>query len=355
VLERRLEFGKQATCEIAGSATNALVAVPLAFTGFGVWSLVAGQLASQLVRAVSLVRLSGWRPRLRFSATLGREFFGYGKFLWVFAILSVVGDSLDRMIVGRWLGAATLGAYSLAYGLARFVPTFVTRIVGRVSFPAFARLQTDRATLRAAFLKALSHISVATVPLAFGMLAVSEELILVLYGEPWREAVPVVEVLAFYGMALSVSSVAGPVFRAIGHPQLLLQTSLLHHSLLVALLLVLGRYGAVGIAQAVVVPMLVSSAISFWLVGAHLELRPRALLEPLLRCAVPSVAMYLVLRGAKAWLDTSFELAPPATLGILVALGMLVYLGASVLVNRSVLIEFSTTVRQVLFARGDLV
>ncbi len=351
ILQKRLEFDKTALAEIVASALNAVVAISLAAAGYGVWSLVAGQLSARLARTCLVFVLSGFRPRLLFDQSIARQLFNYGRYLWAFAALSAVGGSLDRLILGRGLGAATLGVYSMAYNLSNLAATHISRLVNQITFPSFARVQHDHADLRRGLHKTIRHVTILSVPIAFGMFAVAHDLILTVYGEKWRAAIPIVEVLAFFGLSLSVSSITGPIFKAIGKPQILLYSSLLHHTLLGVLLFALVGHGAVAIAYAVLIPMLVSAALAYGLTAYYIAFPLRDLLGPLARTGAPAFAMYLAVKAFDARFDAAFDPPIPISLLASVAVGGSVYLMLSALVNRKDLLELFSTLRRSLFAK----
>ncbi len=351
ILQKRLAFDKIARAEIAAAGANALVAIGLAAAGFGVWSLVAGQLAARLVRTGLVFALSRYRPRLQFDRAIARALFDYGRYLWAFTALSAIGGTLDRLILGRGLGAASLGFYNMAHNLSNLPATHISRLVNQITFPSFARMQHDHEQLRSALHKTLRHVALLAVPLAFGMLAVAHDLILTVYGEQWRPAIPIVEVLAFFGLSLSVSSITGPILKAIGKPQILLYSSLLHHTLLAVLLLALVRHGVVAIAYAVLVPMLASAALSYGLIVHYIAFPLRDLLGPLARTGGPAFAMYLIVKAFDARFDAAVEPAAPVSLLASVAVGGAVYLALSALVNRADLRELLSTLRRAFFSR----
>lgn len=344
ILRRRLDFKTLATGEIAGSIAAASVSVGLAVTGHGVWSLIFGQLSGRIVIALSLYGLSGWRPAFRFSRELAGELFRFGKHLWAFSILSAFGGMLDRLIVGRSLGAGSLGVYHMGSNLANLPAQQISFLANRVTFPAFARMQDDPGRMRAALRKALAHVSIVTLPVALGTVAVAPQLIGTAYGVGWEAAIPVVQVLAFYGMTLSISSVTGPIFQATGKPQVLLYTGILHHTLLITLLLLLSRFGVMGIVSAVVIPVQVSALVAFVLVLRYLDAGVWDLFGPCVRSAVAAAVMYGATRLARAPLEAA-GLALPVQLAILVGLGAGVYLGASYLINRAEIRDFFVTLR----------
>ncbi len=354
VLQKDLEFGRLATAEIFASAALAIVAIGGALAGWGVWSLVAGHLASKACHTVALYRLSRWRPRWEFDGRVARELFTYGKYLWAFGLLSAIGGSLDRMIMGRVIGASTLGVYSLALNLALLPTRQITTLVNRISFPALSAIQRDPERLRRASRRALSHVSFLSVPLGLGMSAVSPELVATVYGDRWEAAGPVLQVLAFYGMLLSISAVHGPVFRAIGKPDVMLYTSVVHQSLLIALLFVLAPYGVIGICFAVLLPLLVSSTISFVLVIRYLQFRPLDLLAPLLRSGTCAGLMYAgveALQRQREWLDPHHV---AIQLLLAAGLGVGIYAATTLLLNRETLTDLLGTARSVAGSSGDL-
>lgn len=351
VLRRQLDFRALGIGSIVASSVYSVVAVSLALAGHGLWSLVYGQLSSQCVRVLWLYTVSGWRPRLAFSSSIARQLFGFGKYLWAFGILSAVGGALDRMLVGRALGSATLGVYHMGSNLANLPSSQISQLVNRVTFPAYARMQGNPAQMLGAFRKALSHVAIVALPVAFGILAVAAELIGTVYGDKWSAAVPVVQILVFYGMTLSISSVSGPVFTATGRTHVLLYTSIVHHGVLFALLLLLSPYGVVGIAWAVVVPVVVSTVIAFVLAVRYLHTSFKVVLEPVLRSALAGLIMYGVVYAAR-YLLQSFDLWVPLQLGLLSGLGAVVYVVASLVVNRVEFGEFHTTVKQMLRPGG---
>jgi O-antigen/teichoic acid export membrane protein len=345
VLRRRLDFRRLGYAEIGGSVAMAAVAICLAVLDFKAWSLVWGQVAGRVAEALALFWLSRWRPRFEFSPKLARALFDFGRYLWAFSILSAVGRVLDRAIVGRSLGAASLGSYHLGSNLANLPAQQVSSIVNRITFPAFARMQGDPERMGAALRKALSHVSILTLPLTAGLIVAGPQLVGTVYGPGWEAAVPVLQALALFGMTLSISSVTGPIFQAMGRPQVLLYTSVLHHVIYVGLLLWWGRYGIEGILAAVVVPVQVSAVVAFVLILRYLNVSFLWIFGPCLRAATAAVGMFAVLWAARPILESA-QLPLPIQLIALTLVGVAIYLGLSFLVNGVASREFLDTLRE---------
>ena len=134
---------------------------------------------------------------------------------------------------------------------------------GRGNAQVAQALNDSPVVFRSSFQKALSHVCALSFPISLGLFAVAPDLVRSIYSPEFESAIPVVEVLAFYGLLLSAGAVCGPLLKAVGRPQVLLYTSVVHHAILFPALFLLARWGVVGIALAVLLPLCVSTAIGF--------------------------------------------------------------------------------------------
>jgi O-antigen/teichoic acid export membrane protein len=190
LLTRELRF-RQYVAYDAGSyiVGYAAVAVLLAWLGFGVWALVAAQLAQVTLRAI--VMYLGARHPLRpsFDVAAAKDLlsFGFGHSMaQVGQLLSQQGDNL---VVGRWLGAAALGVYGRAYNLVVMPATAFGRIVNRVLFPVMAQVQDERDRLANAYERALAIVALLSLPLSGFLWVVAPELIPIVLGPAWGAVV----------------------------------------------------------------------------------------------------------------------------------------------------------------------
>lgn len=345
LLQRRLEYGRDTRATLSGAFTLAIVSVLCAALGLGVWSLVIGQHASKLVTIGVLVRYSGWRPRLAIDREIAGHLFSFGKYMWGFSILRAAGGVLDRLLLGRTLGAGAVAVYAIAFNLCNMPATQVGYAVSRVAFPALSRLQGDLAKLRRTVATAISHVAIVVAPLGVGLLAVAADFVVVVYGERWAEAVPVVQIMAFYGMALAIASPAGPALQAIGRPGVIMAATLVRQVLLVILLVQLASMGLVGVAYAVLIPLLASACFGVfclvWIIGCPAS----DVLGAILRPAAAVTGMWVSVRAANLALA---DLARIPRLAVAVALGAVVYVGLSFLLNRRRSLDLLATLRKTL-------
>jgi lipopolysaccharide exporter len=192
-----------------------VVGVGLALLGAGVWSLVAGALASNVSQAAwqyALLR-HPVRPVLRKEPY--REICGYGLRLSGAHVMDYVGSNLDTLVVGRFASTAVLGQYSRGYLLV-FQPLgyYLSQGLTSVLFSSLSRIQRDTARLRKAFLSVLELGAVVLFPVCAGMAVAAPQLVLVVLGPQWNLVAGLVPWFALAGGCAVVSRFSQSVAEA---------------------------------------------------------------------------------------------------------------------------------------------
>ena len=142
--------------------------------------------------------------------------------------------------------------YNIADRLMRLPLTNVTAVTGAVMFPALPTLQDEVDSVKKVYLRANRLIALLTFPMMLGLVVVAEPVILVFYGEKWRNAVSILQLLSLAGMAQSIYNTAGWIFLSRGRPDILFRLGVLSMLVRVAGVLIGMHWGLVGIAWAYV-------------------------------------------------------------------------------------------------------
>ncbi len=219
LLTKELDFRKKVLPELTASLIGNLAALLLAWVGWRVWALVAGELISALLVTLLVYAISPWRPRLQFVRSIFHELFGYGKHIAVSQVLIFGITNIDDMFVGRMLGQAALGQYGLAYKISNTPATNITRVVNRVTFPAYSILQADQERLRSAFFRQVRFVGALAMPIGVATVIFAHDFVYAVLNESWAPAIVPMQILAVYGVIRSVAANMGVIFQAGGKPQ----------------------------------------------------------------------------------------------------------------------------------------
>ncbi|WP_098960619.1 lipopolysaccharide biosynthesis protein [Pseudonocardia sp. N23] len=251
LLQRRFDFRQRLIVQPVVAVSYAVTSVVLALRGMGVWSLVVATYVSHVCWVVSTWVIARWRPgKGTPSRALWRE-------LARFSAPMIIGTGLDRAqdmfqsaIVGRFLDTAALGNYRYGRRLAALPGTAIIEVGSYVLFPAFSRIAGDPVRFRTAFLRALTLLWVASIPLAGLLLAVGVPLAVLLLGEPWRGAGVIFAATAFVGPGTALSAVGMESIKGSGKTHLINRVTAVGIGSGVVLFLALANFGLVGIGIA---------------------------------------------------------------------------------------------------------
>ena len=326
---KELTFGPYYLLHTSGVVADLCVSVPLALWLGNAWALVGGWLALTAVRVALSYLLHPYRPTLRLDRGQAGELLGYGR--WIFGS-SAIGWLLTGGVhaaVGRLLGVQALGLYQMAWRLASLPTTEVTSVISGVTMAAYAKLQDSLERIRLAYLRVLKAVPLAATPIAVGIGLYGEDLVRVFLGGRWAAIVPIVQVLALFGLVRSIGATAEPLFQGLGRPRSQTFVGFVELGLLVGLLGPLTLWlGPVGTAVAATVGAVCGAVASLWIVSRLLRIRAGELVPilgwPLLAC-LPLAAIRIRFLGS---LDTLIGLA-----GAILISGIL-YLTALVLLDR---------------------
>jgi len=264
LMEKELEFRKRAMPEFAMGLSYAAVSILLALHHMGVWSLVAGHIASAAAFVAVAWAVSGWRPALSFHVESARRILGYGRPLIAASILLFAFFYIDNAAIGRWLGVTALGYYALAFNVCNIPATNITHVVNRVMYPTYSKLNDDIPAVKEAYLRTIKSIAMLSFPIGLWICLFSEDFVGAFFGHRWLPAAPLFRVLAFYGIARSIGSTAGSVFMATGQPKWLFRLGALQLALVLPFVYpVVAHYGAYGIAVLFTAAYIINN--SLWL------------------------------------------------------------------------------------------
>jgi PST family polysaccharide transporter len=308
------------------------VSISLALLGFGVWSLVFGQLFQTALQAIQNITTARQKLRFGWSAQARRDLLAYGIGHTLARIGNYIANQADNVIVGRVMGPAALGFYSRAYQFISMPANLFGTVTNIVLFPAMSAVQDDRKKLEKAYRQSLAIIAMATLPVSGLLFVAAPEAVGVLLGDKWTAVIHPFQVLVLslvfrtsYKMSDSLARASAAVLNRAWR-QWFYAASVIAGALIGA------RYGltevAVGVSIAIILNFLMMLQLSIVLSGVsartlffiHVRHLVVAVITTLVAYAVISVAramhlpeiVRLVVAGSAAgatWLLLAF-LAP---------------------------------------------
>lgn len=246
-LAKAMDFRRLAIVGWSGKLAVGGVGIALAFAGFGAWSLAINAVASSAVTTIVLWSFSDWRPSFSFDRSALRELLGFSSHYFGFQAMNYWLRNADNLLVGKYLGTLALGLYARAYYLL-LIPVHLGGTLGRVMFPALSSIKNEPARMGRVYLRVCQMTAFATAPLMFGMFAVAEPFVLVLFGPNWAPMVDVLRILSLVGFLQSIGTLVGNLYLPTGRSDLMFRVGAITGVLGVAAMALGLRHGVTGVA-----------------------------------------------------------------------------------------------------------
>lgn len=250
LLQRRMAFGALATIEIGALLTATAVSIGMAMNGFEYWSIVSMSIALPLATTIGLWLSTGWIPgRPQIAAGLSSMLqFGGGTTLTGF--LYYITINIDKLLLGRFWGTEATGLYSRSFYLINFPTENLNTTIGEIAFAALSRTRDDPERFRRYFLKAYSLVVTLTLPLTIVSMAFADDLIVVVLGPKWVNAVEIFRILAPTILVFAISSPLSWLLTALGLVKRSVYIGLFTAPLMITGVLIGLPYGPRGVAIA---------------------------------------------------------------------------------------------------------
>lgn len=336
LLMRQMDFRRQALVNLVATLVSAGVALGCALGGLGVWTLVWAPIALFWTRALGLQLVTrAWHwPSFRFAGA--GAMFSFGLALLASTFGWTVINQADTLIAARKLTPHDLGLYAEALFLTTLIATKFVPPLNEVAYPAYARMQEDRALLAASFLKAVRLIMLVTCPLYLGLSVAAPDFVAVVLGAKWQAMAPLMTILAFAMPAQTLHILFAPAVNALGHVRVTMRSSLLGALVMPPAYLVGLHWGATGLAYAWLLAFPVLPLFTFLQARGKLGITARqlaaAIAPGLLASAAMALAVLALARGLVA-------IAPWQRLGLEIAFGAGCYAALLLVFSRATLRE----------------
>ncbi|WP_242928754.1 lipopolysaccharide biosynthesis protein [Pontibacter vulgaris] len=295
LLRREMRFKNMAVVEISAYVIGYIgIGITSAYMGMGVWSLVYASLSSAFIVAILSYATVRHNIAFLFSWVHYKPLLAFGGRVSFISFLEFLGGNLDTILIGRLMGASALGLYNRAYMLVNLPIHSITVSISRVLFPAFSRLQSETARLRKAYVTVISLAAYFIIPACVGAAVASEQIVLVVLGDKWTAAIPLLQILALAIPLLLLNHFAGIICEATNTLNIKAVLQIGSVTAMVILLYLLKGFGVTGFATAFLLSVFFRTIAYAFVTRKVLGLR----LKAVLKAYAPATGTAIITGGA---------------------------------------------------------
>jgi O-antigen/teichoic acid export membrane protein len=340
LLAKTLKFRARARAEVLASSCAGVVALWLAWNNYGVWSLVGHAVVLAALRAALLWLYTGWRPRGRFRISSFHDLFSFGGYMLMSNLLDTLSIRLQSLLIGKLFDSHALGYYTVAQNTQQAPASFFAAILNRVGLPVFSSLAANPKQLLEALRTSLRVAMFLFLPGMVGIAVFAQPLVVLVYGQRWAEAAPILSILALSAAFWPLHVLNLAAITALGRSDLFFRLTVVKKVVLIALVILFSSGGAIGVAWAVLVSSVIAVVVNtrytekllgYGLIAQVVEQRGTLLLS--------------LLAALAGWLAVRSVATEGLAVVVAVTVAALVYLAGAALGMRPVLRELFSLVR----------
>ena len=282
ILKKELKYDQLTKVNLTASISSGIIGVSLAFSGFGVWSLLGQLISREIIINLVIWSKTSWIPKIAFSLKALKQLWAYGMNMFLAEFLDTLYEKADYLIMGRLFPAATLGFFHQAKQLNLFVTEYSAGSLMSVLFPVMSKIQNDLAKFRRVVIKSTGIISFITFLILGGLYLVSDDLIVLLLGEKWVPSIFYFKILLLSGFAYPISALMVNVLSSRGKSKDFLRLEIYKKIIQTGNLVILYFFGIEVFLYSLIVSSLLGTALNIHFATREIDIPFFDIVKPLL-------------------------------------------------------------------------
>lgn len=215
LISRDLDFKRLSVITVFGQGISTLIAILMAYSGYGVWSLIIRTVLQELILLIFYYCNKGF-VSIGFGKDSFRQLFAFGVFVAISSIIGNLYNSVLSFIIGKRYSVRELGYYNQAYGLQQ-VPVFsMSCVVNQVFFPFFSTMQDDIASIRRQYFRSINIVTFFIYPILAYLVFFGHQIVVFLYTEKWLNSALLFQILCLSGFFNVLMQISNSTIKALG-------------------------------------------------------------------------------------------------------------------------------------------
>ena len=270
-LTKQMLFKKELTITIPSLILSSIVGITMAYSGYGVWSLVASGLTQSLAVAVQMWIRSDWRPVLSFNKEKFKYHFDYGYKLTLSGMLDTLFTNAYVIIIGKYFAPAQVGFYNRAETIKQLPVSNISNVLNKVTFPLFAEVKDDDVRLKDIYSKIMQMVLFFVAPILLIMAALGEPLFRLLFTDKWLPAVPYFQILCWAGILYPIHAYNLNILKVKGRSDLFLKLEIIKRTMVVLIIAMSLPYGIYGLLYGGIITSVLAFFINTYYSGKFIN------------------------------------------------------------------------------------
>ena len=236
IFARQFRFALLSRINFAASAVSGAVAIAMALLSCGVWSLVGQRLSQMAVKSILLWIYGSWRCEGSVNRSALASMSGFSFRLMGTDVISYLYNNISQLFIGKIYSADSLGYFNQAQKLKELPVTSAVQSFQSVTYPALASIKDNAEKLADSYLRVMMITAAVMTPVMVGMIAVADDMFMLLLGERWMPTVPYFKILSLSGIFYPLSMIAYNILKVGGEGFVIIRLEIIKKAIMTLIL-----------------------------------------------------------------------------------------------------------------------
>jgi len=281
-LNKNLQFKTQFKLLLPSLLISAAVAVWMAYSGYGVWSLVGKEIVFAVLASIQLWLYSKWTPTFAFDKAVFKHHFNFGyKIMLTETIKSLFNDS-NKVVIGKMFTPTQLGLFTRAQSMQELPTSILFNAFNRVAFPLLSQINNDDVRLKSVYRRLVAAVSFVVIPLLLFLGLFAHSIFILLLTAKWNAAVPYFQILVLAGIFAPLRTYNLNICKVKGRSDMVLKFTILECVLIALNLTLIIWFGIYGLLYGLVIINILLALITGYFSGLLIDYKLRTQLMDIL-------------------------------------------------------------------------
>lgn len=332
---RKMQFRLFFYATFIGTVISAVVGVSLAYSGFGVWALVAQTLTNNIIDTIVLQVTIKWKITREFSFERIKSLLNYGWKLLLQSLILQIYSSLRSLLIGKFYTTEDLSYYTKGNQFPELISSNIDTGINAALFPVMSKAQDTIERVKAMARKTTNFTSYVMSPVLIGFMAVAEPLISFLLTDKWLPCVAYLRICCIILLFRAPQTAILQAIKAVGRSDTVLKVDVPIRVFAIVVLCVSLRHSVYVFALSEIIVTLFGTVL--YVIVAEQILNYSAI--EVCRDFLGNVLMASIMGVAVFCVGSFLSFHPVMVMMIQVVVGVTLYIAMSLLTNASSFLE----------------
>ncbi len=322
IMVKEFRFAQLSTIIFFSSLISGILAIVMALTGFGIWSLVGQRVSMMATKAILLWWKSPWRWRSDIRTGSLKEMTPYSLRLIATDMITAIYNNIAQLFIGKIYSADMLGYYNQAQKLKDMPVNATMQSIQSVTFPALAKISDNPTKFDEGYRRVLMLTAFIMLPVMTGLIATADDIYMLLLKPQWHPAIPYFRIMCLIGIFYPISAIAYNVLKVRSNGAIILRLEIIKKVIMTIILATTIPISVMAIAWGMVAAAACEMVLNIGATLRYAGLKLKSLTTTLLPIIALTAVMYLATEMVGYQIE---NLAAGLRLAIKIGVGIISY------------------------------